>query len=258
MATPYLVDHPPTRSQYRAKRREAPSGVIVVHTFEAPIDRSADWGARFIRGRSTPGSYHLLGDRTQAVVHLVPFESEAYHDGTGSNRHSIGISAMMYARLWPSLGDTDRSALIEVYAKMAHQAATWLADTHNIRVPARQITRAASERREPGFIGHGDRDPGRRSDPGPEFPWVAFLTRYSELTTTKEEPVTHPNAASGHRINDLMMEIDHLSIQYRGRGLKADERDVWLADLVKRIYTDGEADLSGVLRWWHWMLSKGE
>lgn len=49
-------------------------------------------------------------------------------------------------------------------------------------IPARRITEKQARGKVPGFISHGELDPGRRSDPGAHYPWVAFLARYAELT----------------------------------------------------------------------------
>ena len=39
-----------------------------------------------------------------------------------------------------------------------------------------------------GFISHARRDPSRRTDPGPDFPWADFFDRYLELMNS--EPTT--------------------------------------------------------------------
>ena len=182
----YLIDHPPARRQYRSSRRAEPSGVIVCHTAENATDlddedTGAEAVARFIAGRTdAAGSYHQLGDR-DSIIQLVPFSYEAFHDGTGSNRHSIGISLAMRASAWPLLDQADRDAYVATMARMARNAADWLAAEHGIAVPVTHLTRAQSDARKPGFIGHGERDPGRRSDPGSGFPWRQFLDTYARL-----------------------------------------------------------------------------
>jgi hypothetical protein len=95
-STAYLIDHPPARSQYLSPRREDPSGVVAVHTAEnAPdfvaFDGGAEAVASWISRRSDAGSYHEIAD-SDSAVYLVPYTAEAFHDGTGTNRHSLGLS----------------------------------------------------------------------------------------------------------------------------------------------------------------------
>ncbi|WP_181312455.1 peptidoglycan recognition protein family protein [Nocardioides campestrisoli] len=185
----YLEQHPPRQTQFRRPRRGVPSGVIVVHTAESVMDTvGPDTGAEnvaaFIANRSDYGSYHTLVD-SDSIVRLVPYDAEAYGDGTGSNTHAIHISFACSAADWPRMSKARRDAFIRNGAAAAAHAARWLEDDRDIRVPARRITRGQSESRVPGFISHGERDPGRRSDPGAAFPWDAFLDQYDELVNPK-------------------------------------------------------------------------
>jgi hypothetical protein len=178
----YLEDNPPRVRQYREPRRAPVSGVIVMHTAESALDQiGADEGAenvaRFIEQRTDPGSYHTLVD-TDSRVRLVPFTAEAYGDRTGSNPHAVHISFACKAAGWARMTPWRRAKMIEKGAAAAVQAAKWIEQTEGVTVPARRITRAQSELREPGFIPHGDRDPERRTDPGKDFPWDAFLRAY--------------------------------------------------------------------------------
>lgn len=178
----YLEEHPPRVRQYREPRREKPSGVIVMHTAESVLDQiGVDTGAedvaRFIEQRTDYGSYHTLVD-TDSRVRLVPFTAEAYGDRTGSNLHAVHISFACKAAGWAGMTAWRRVKMIERGAAAAAQAAKWIEQTEGVTVPARRITREQSERREPGFIPHADRDPERRTDPGAAFPWDEFLRAY--------------------------------------------------------------------------------
>ena len=192
----HLLDNPPARKQFRTTRRAEPTGCIVLHTAEnmldlIGVDSGAENVARFISSRTdAAGSYHRVGDR-DSVVRLVPFSFEAFHDGTGSNRWSIGISLAMRAADWQTVASEPRDLLVDAMVVMAVEASTWLHDEHGITVPARRITRAQSDAGQPGFIPHADRDPARRSDPGPHFPWGLFLARYAALT--EQETTMPPN-----------------------------------------------------------------
>lgn len=186
----YLDDHPPRRSQFRCPRRSTLSGVIVVHTAEnspdwSPPDTGAEAVAKFIVGRPDPGSYHDLVD-SDTVVNLVRYDCEAFHDGTGSNPHSLGLSFATTAARWPTMPEAWTVAAIRNGARAAATMAAHVKARTGIVIPPRRITRAQSEARVPGFISHAERDPGRRSDPGARFPWALFLAEYARLTSAGE------------------------------------------------------------------------
>lgn len=177
----YLDQHKPARSQFRLGRRATPKPVVVVHTAESGTAPAGNV-AEFIRNRATPGSYHLLGDPTD-IIQLVNFDHEAYHDGTGSNRWSTGISLAMNASEWTRWADPARlHALVDTAAQMAAIVARWHASEGRSMPAARLISKAQSETADAsGFISHAQRDPSRRSDPGPDFPWEQFFDRYRAL-----------------------------------------------------------------------------
>lgn len=182
----YLVANPPARSQFRANRRQTPSGVIVIHTAEnapdtSPPDSGAENVASFIRRRTDPGSYHDIVD-SDSRINLVPYSSEAYHDGTGTNPHSLSVSVATQAHRWAQLPAAWVKGAVDQAAWAAAAQAHWLAKHYGIVVPARRITAAQARNRVPGFTTHAELDPGRRSDPGAGFPWQQFLDLYSYLT----------------------------------------------------------------------------
>lgn len=196
----YLVDHPPARSQYRKGRRATPTGTIVLHTAEnAPDLAGADAGAeniaRFISQRTdAPGSYHLIGDRDSQIL-LVPFEWEAFHDGTRSNPWSIGISLAITAEWFRNAPNDQKLWYMARLATMARKASDWLEANHGITVPARRLTKASQ--REAGFCTHMDREtwegtPGRRSDPwgNSDAMWHLFLTLYDDTAHQEDDEVT--------------------------------------------------------------------
>lgn len=156
-----------------------------MHTAETILDLIApDTGAeavaRFISTRPDPGSYHALAD-SDSRVPVVRYECEAFGDATGSNPHAYHLSFGLSATDWPRLSRAKRAAFIDNGARSAAAWARWVKATRGIVVPARRISRVESELHVPGFISHGERDPGRRHDPGPEFPWTEFLERFADL-----------------------------------------------------------------------------
>lgn len=199
----YLDDHPNRTLAQQRPRRDKPSGLIVVHTAESALDESsADTGAegvaRYISERTTYGSYHRLAD-SDSVVAVARFEMTTYGDGTGSNDFAIHISFACRAADWPRMSRERREAFIRNGARAAAEAARWLKAEHGITVPARRVSRAESDRRVAGFISHGERDPGRRSDPGPAFPWDLFLRFYAEEMTPTPTPKPGARALSRAR-----------------------------------------------------------
>jgi N-acetyl-anhydromuramyl-L-alanine amidase AmpD len=181
----YLIDHPPAIRQYRSPRRQSPSGVIVVHTAESfPDERPPDTGAEnvaaFIARRTNHGSYHDLVD-SDSIIQLVRYSDEAFHDATGSNPHSYGVSAATQAAKWSQLGPSWVDATVRNMAAASARYARWLHAQRGITIPARIITREQSENRVPGFISHAKRDPDRRTDPGATFPWNQFLGDYAAI-----------------------------------------------------------------------------
>jgi hypothetical protein len=191
----WLDDHPPATPQFRCPRREDPSGTVVVHTAEnAPdfvaFDGGAEAVASWITRRTTPGSYHHLAD-SDSVIQLVRYECEAFHDGTGSNRWSYGVSAATRADVWPLAPQAWRDGCVRNMATAAASYARWLRVRSGIIIPARRISRADSEARRPGFTSHAERDPGRRSDPGAGFPWAQFFAEFARQTGAA--PVPNPD-----------------------------------------------------------------
>jgi hypothetical protein len=177
----YLDDHPPDRRQFYCPRRDGtqPSGVIVVHDAENATDISgtdtgAEAVANFIANRDTPGSYHDLVD-SDSSIQLVRYECEAFHDATGTNRHSYGVCGAYRHSQWQSLPQGWRDACVRNMAMACRRYANWLKARRGIVIPAKRISVTQARNGVPGFISHAELDPDRRTDPGPHFPWGQFL-----------------------------------------------------------------------------------
>jgi hypothetical protein len=197
----YLDDNPPARRQFYCPRRDdtQPSGVVVVHTAEntpdfVAFDGGAEAVARFIQGRDTPGSYHDLAD-SDSIIQLVRYECEAFHDATGTNRHSYGVSGATRADVWPLAPQEWRDGCVRNMALAARRYAAWLKARRGVVIPAKRISVASARNGTPGFISHAELDPTRRTDPGAGFPWTQFLTIFAE--GDDDVPNTEAEIAAG-------------------------------------------------------------
>lgn len=190
MPRTYFELHPPRLRQWQAVRdpkgigrfHEA-TGTIVIHTFEANVSLGTKRAADFLVNRTDrQASYHAVCGPASGrdVIQMAPWGAAAWHE-THSNRWSIGISMVTQAAAWNRISSTQRHNLVSSAAYAAFLAATWLKQHRGITVPAKRITRAQAMNGQPGFISHGEMDPGRRSDPGAGFPWQQFLSTYAAL-----------------------------------------------------------------------------
>lgn len=227
----YLDEHHPRTRQFRPRRRSA-SGIIVVHTAESAPDTVAnDSGAEgvaaFIAGRNDFGSYHRICD-SDTIVDLIRFNMVAYGDGTGSNEHAIHISAATQAHRWPSLPDDWVEATIMNMARAAHEASDYIESVHNIRIPAKRVSRHVSDIPGEGFISHAERDPERRTDPGAGFPWNPFLGMYADLERGKPPTIKPVSPTRGSKVDETLRLINRsLSVleDTKGRGERGKQLD---------------------------------
>lgn len=183
----YLEDHPPARTQFRRQRRAQVTGAVVLHTAEnvadtVDLDDGAEGVASFIARRTdAAGSYHTVVD-SNSVVRVGRYEWEMFGEGTGGNRWALHLSFACRADHWQDLPLAWVEAIVESGAVAAADMAVWVWQTHGVSVPARRITPTEYRAGKPGFIGHGELDPGRRHDPGANFPWDAFLAGFAAET----------------------------------------------------------------------------
>lgn len=248
----YLLDHPPASRQYLAKRRAAETGCIVVHTPEGgvdltPPDTKAESVAAYIARRSDPGSYHSIHD-SDSTVWMMPWTFEAAQDGTGSNRWAVGISVACNAADWPRLLANHPVWVDGALAQLAVGACTYALDLHRrtgIVIPARWISKAQSDARMAGFITHGERDPGRRSDPGPAFPRKKFLEIYGYFAALNGLDVgtisPHPPPPED---SDMLYVVKAIKPGGTPEDPSTHEDQAWLTDLRGRQPINSQAYLS--------------
>ena len=169
--------------QWNRVRRNgrAPSGVCVIHTAEG---NGASNVVNWILNRPDYGSYHRIVDAT-STLKLAPWSAETFHCRF-TNPHSVGISAAVFAKDWKkhyargnTPGDAPSSDGSKIIDRMAVEAADFVKymKGRGVTVPIKRITRTQALNGTPGFLAHGDTDPGRRTDPGKDFDWEYFFRR---------------------------------------------------------------------------------
>lgn len=194
----YLTVHPPARDQWYHRRNRSLTGCTVLHTTESIFDEmgedtGAENVARFIRGRSTPGSYHDLVD-SDSEIYLVDYSHGAYHDGTGSNNWATAIAFACRTIDWRRMDPAKRKSMLRNGARAFARQQAYRRSVGAPLTELRLITKAQSDAGMSGFTYHGFRDPGRRTDPGtapPDlFPFDEFIEECAIALGVIDEPET--------------------------------------------------------------------
>jgi hypothetical protein len=162
----YLIDKPPAVSQGRSPRRAKPSGVIVIHTDEAPQQPGGALGtAAFIQRRTDYGCYHVIADSTTSVRMLPPLSWECWGAAfpADTNSHAIHVAFRGRASQWGVDPAYDEAAIQRAGAEIAHI----MMQLHGGEAYkyVRWITQQDCINRVPGLVEHGTIQPGDRSDP---------------------------------------------------------------------------------------------
>jgi len=211
--------------------RREPVTCIVIHTTESrpgtPALAVADWQAH---RATTPSSYHALVDADTIVV-TVDDDQTAFHV-RGLNSRALGLAFTMRARTWGDNPDGEAAML----ARAAQVARGW-ADTYDI--PLRWLTRAEAHAGKKGFITHAVADPGRRSDPGPDFPADYFFSLIDGDPDPDPDPPAKPKPTNWTetivRNLPLLQRRDNLRVasddDRRAQGLLV-AAGAWLEDGV--------------------------
>jgi len=177
-------------------------GCIVIHTTESePTKHTARNVATWQRDRSEhPGSYHVIVD-SRNTVECLPDIAVAFHV-RGFNTPSLGLAFGTRAHLWGRHPSWEEPAL----KRAAAQAAEWCEE---YGIPPKLITASEARAGKRGFCTHARLDPGRRSDPGADFPWSKFLRYVQEAldgTAPADPPADPPPPPSEPTWTETLVE----------------------------------------------------
>ena len=133
--------------------REITPEIVVIHYTG---DNSMEGAVSWLCAPQSGVSAHLVIGKDGSIVQLLPFNRAAWHAGRSSyqgranvNAFSVGIENVGIGDEWPDA---------QVEAIRAVVAALFAAYPMN------------------DVVGHSDVAPGRKSDPGPNFPWDRVTT----------------------------------------------------------------------------------
>lgn len=183
----YLQQHRNPHGPHYYEARKEPVLAIVMHVTAGlqgrpdRADTSAEQTAKYAASTERKVSWHSSSD-TDSFFQLLPDSATAFHC-QGYNSCTVGHEISKRDVSW-----TDESP--KWVAETLDMAAACLRGrAAKLRVPVRRASRseldAAREHfrrtglaRPVGFLAHGDLDPERRRDPGPDFPWTRFLALF--------------------------------------------------------------------------------
>lgn len=212
----YLTVNRPRVSQWYEKRNRPLTGCTVLHTSESVMDTvgpdtGTDTLARYIQGRTTAGSYHDVAD-SDSDLQLIEYRHGAFHDGTGSNNWALSISFVCRTVDWAMMSPERRRGFLRSGARAFARQQAYRRSVGAPLTELRRITKAQSDAGVSGFCYHGDRDPGRRTDPGVRppaaFPMDEFIAECRAAlagTSTGEDEM---NAAQEAKLDGLINHIN--------------------------------------------------
>ena len=181
--------------------------LVVLHY---SVSGTAGPALNWLRRSRSGVSAHLLIDRDGRITQLVPFDYKAWHAGRsrwrgeiGLNGKSIGIELVNWGPLrrgpdghWRSV--SSRRVPSDQVETLSRDRGSWHRyGERQIQTLARVLhaLRAAYPIAE--VVGHQDIAPGRKTDPGPAFPWHRLKGRPAAHAVSRNPTGAHPQGAKG-------------------------------------------------------------
>lgn len=224
----YLLDHHKNRTRpeggmagdprtkpWYASRRTCQHGydrphLIVIHTpetiedFTPPYDeaeRVAKYGAQ-----TTRASWHDTID-ADSIIPMLPPTYTAWHV-RGFNRCAIGMEIGAKATSWKRAPAAWVEGVVENAAyRAAQHAKRFGIPARLLFAPGKRYSSAINPSGV-GFVSHHALDPGRRTDPGFDFPWNGLMARVRAHLDEKEgddvEKVSKPDWLAWSEIDNLV------------------------------------------------------
>lgn len=159
--------------------------LIVIHTMEwgETVNTAENCAAMFAGAQSPKSSAHYCVD-SNSIVQCVHEDAGAWHcpgsvQGKEINRCSIGVEHAGYAKQTPEQwADEYSTAMLRLSAQLVG------ALCKRYSIPVRHLSKAELLAGESGLVGHVDctnaTGTGSHWDPGPNFPWDAYLEMVAE------------------------------------------------------------------------------
>lgn len=209
----YLLDHPgPNVTKWYTTRRK-PIQIIVIHTAEnlpdfTPPDKGAENVARYGAATSRQVSWHATVD-SDSIIPMLPASYTAFHV-RGYNSLSLGVECATQARKW---SEAPPEWVDKVITNLSDVVREW---GEQFQIPYHRIARVNVDNGRRGLVAHADLDPGRRTDPGEDFPWGLL---WQKLGIGEETEMVLKLGDSGNAVKLFQRT---LNAQGAGGGMAAD------------------------------------
>ena len=175
----------------RLERRGADTiNLLVIHCTELPdLAMARVWGEKILYPETETGnSGHFYIDRDGLIEQWVPLDRVAHHV-RNFNPLSIGIELVNRGR-YPDWFHSGHQLMTEAYPEQQIDALVLLVNYLCIQCPGLAKV-AGHEDLDTGMIASEDTPAimiRRKQDPGPHFPWTAFMTRIPLHRCTAGKP----------------------------------------------------------------------